>query len=292
MISGVLVVDKPAGLTSHGVVARVRKSLGIRKVGHAGTLDPDATGVLVLGVGQATRLLGHLAASDKEYSSTFVLGCSTTTDDAAGETVSWSSAANLDPVRVRDAMTAFVGDILQRPSSVSAVKVDGQRAYDLVRAGRDVDLPPRPVSVDAFDLLALRPDTRDGHDVVIVDVAVHCSAGTYVRALARDLGEALGVGGHVETLRRTRSGSFRAEEAVPLAEVEESTPLLTPAEAVRRSMPYEVIDEESAALARHGVQIPWPGEAPGVLTAFLCGSELVGLGEEVRGRTVWTAVFS
>ena len=292
MTSGVLVVDKPAGLTSHAVVARVRKALGIRRIGHAGTLDPDATGVLVLGVGQATRLLGYLAASDKEYTSTFVLGCSTTTDDAAGESVAWVPATNLEPARVADAMTEFVGDILQRPSAVSAVKVDGQRAYALVRSGRDVDLPPRPVSVTAFDLLALRPETREGHGVTAVDVVVRCSAGTYIRALARDLGDALGVGGHVETLRRTRSGSFSAQEAVALADVDSSTPLLSPAEAARRSMPCLVIDEEAAALARHGVQIPWPNEAPGGMTAFVCGSELVGLGESRHGRTVWSAVFA
>ena len=291
MTSGVLIVDKPAGLTSHAVVARVRKALGIRRVGHAGTLDPDATGVLVLGVGQATRLLGYLAASDKEYASTFVLGRSTATDDSAGETVSWTPAGDLDPERIAHAATAFVGDILQRPSAVSAVKVDGQRAYDLVRAGHEVDLPPRPVTVTAFDVGAVRADTRDGHDVTVVDVVVRCSAGTYVRALARDLGEALGVGGHVETLRRTRSGSFALDEAIPLEDVGESI-LLTPAEAASRSMPCIVIDEEAAALARHGVQIPWPSQAPDAMTAFVCGSELVGLGEDRRGRTVWSAVFA
>lgn len=289
---GILIVDKPVGITSHGVVGRVRKALGTRRVGHAGTLDPDATGVLVVGVGSATRLLGYLSASDKEYLSTFVLGRATTTDDAAGDTVSQVGAPGLDRARVESAMRMFVGDIMQRPSSVSAVKVDGKRAYDLVRAGQEIHLPARPVSVETFELIDLREEDRDGTPISLVTVRVVCSAGTYIRALARDLGEALGVGGHVESLRRTRSGAFSEHGAVPLADVAAGTALISLADAASRSLPWTEIDAQQAVLARNGVQIEWPHSAPAQLTAFVCGADLVGLGEWRQGRTVWAAVFS
>lgn len=289
---GILVVDKPVGMTSHGVVARIRRALGTRKVGHAGTLDPDATGVLVLGIGPATRLLGYLAASDKEYLSTIILGQSTVTDDAAGETVDWTDARELRRDAVERAMGSLTGDILQRPSSVSAIKVSGKRAYDLVRAGQDVELAARPVRVHAFDLLGIREEERDGHAVAVLDVRVDCSAGTYVRALARDLGAALGVGGHVATLRRIRSGEFALPDAVPLDDVDAETALLSPAEAIRRTLPTAMLDDNAAALARHGVQIPWPEGLPEGVVAFLCDAGLVGLGEERRGCVQWTTVFA
>lgn len=289
---GILVVDKPVGITSHGVVACARRALGTRKIGHAGTLDPDATGVLVLGVGPATRLLGYLSASDKEYLSTLVLGQSTVTDDAAGETVAWTDARSIRRDAVVEAMGSLTGDILQRPSSVSAIKVAGKRAYDLVRSGENVELAERPVTVHAFELLDMREEARDGHVVAVLDVRVDCSAGTYVRALARDLGAALGVGGHVTTLRRIRSGEFALTDAVPLDDVDADTALLSPADAIRRTLPTVTLDDDAAALARHGVQIPWPAAAPDGVVAFLSDAGLVGLGQEHRGRVQWTTVFA
>jgi tRNA pseudouridine55 synthase len=206
---GVLVVDKPSGLTSHDVVARCRKLADTRKVGHAGTLDPMATGVLLLGIGRATRLLGHLAATTKAYDATIRLGQTTTTDDADGELVRSVDAHALRDDDIANAMARFRGDIDQIPSTVSAIKVDGKRAYVRARAGEEVELRARPVRIHAFDLMAT---TRHGA-VVDLDVRVECSTGTYVRALARDLGQALGVGGHLTVLRRTRVGAFRLDAA-------------------------------------------------------------------------------
>lgn len=289
---GILVVDKPPGITSHGVVSRARRALGTRKIGHAGTLDPDATGVLVLGVGQATRLLGYLSASDKDYASTFVLGQSTVTDDAAGDTLAWTDAGHLAPADIASEMAKLTGDIEQRPSSVSAVKVDGKRAYDLVRSGDDVDLVARPVRVSRFDLVDARAEVRDGHPVTVVEVAVTCSAGTYVRALARDLGAGLGVGGHVASLRRTRSGAFTLDDAVALDGLGPTTALVTPALAASRTLPTVELDAESARLARHGVRLPWPDPAERAPTAFVEGGDLVGIAEERGGRTAWATVFA
>lgn len=224
--SGLVIVDKPAGMTSHDVVGRARRLLGTRRVGHAGTLDPMATGMLVLGANRATRLLGHLAGHDKTYRATIRLGVGTVTDDAEGEVVACAGAAGIDEAAVRAVMARLTGGILQRPSAVSAIKVDGQRAYDRVRAGEDVRLEPRAVTVHRFDLLALRPATvarPEGADpaptaleVVDLDVEVDCSTGTYIRALARDMGEALGTGGHLTALRRTRVGPFDIADAQAL----------------------------------------------------------------------------
>ena len=200
--AGLVVIDKPAGLTSHDVVARLRRILRTRKIGHAGTLDPMATGVLVCGVERGTKLLGHLALDTKAYTATIRLGAATTTDDAEGEVVSTADPTAVTDAAVAAGVAALTGAIQQVPSSVSAIKVDGKRAYALVRAGEEVALPARPVVVSAFDVLA-----RRGADL---DVAVECSSGTYVRALARDLGAALGVGGHLTALRRTRGGSVHA----------------------------------------------------------------------------------
>lgn len=289
---GILVVDKPTGITSHGVVSRARRALGTRKIGHAGTLDPDATGVLVLGVGQATRLLGYLSASDKDYDSTFVLGQTTVTDDAAGDTLAWSDAGHLARPDIERAMTSFTGDIEQRPSSVSAVKVDGKRAYDLVRSGADVDLAARPVTVTRFDLIDARAEMRGDHPVTVIDVRVSCSAGTYVRALARDLGAALGVGGHVASLRRVRSGAFTLDDAVALDDVGPATKLVTPAGAASRTLPTVALDADSARLARHGVPLPWPNAVSHGPTAFVDGDVLVGIASERAGRTAWATVFA
>jgi tRNA pseudouridine55 synthase len=220
--AGLVIVDKPAGLTSHDVVGRLRRLLGTRKIGHAGTLDPMATGVLVLGVGRATRLLGHLALDTKAYTATVRLGAASSTDDAEGELTEATDTAGLEPEAVAAAMAALTGAIAQVPSSVSAIKVDGKRAYARVRSGEQVVLPARPVTVSEFALIASR--RRDGY--TDLDVTVECSSGTYVRALARDLGAALGVGGHLTALRRTRVGPFGLVGARTLEELAEQ-PALT-----------------------------------------------------------------
>lgn len=269
---GVVVVDKPAGWTSHDVVARIRRLAGTRKVGHAGTLDPMATGVLVVGLGRATRLLGHLAAADKEYRATVRLGESTVTDDATGETVSRVSAAGLHEARVRAEAARFTGVLQQVPSAVSAVKVAGRRAYDLVRAGQDVDLPPRQVHVDRFEVLAL---CRPTPDLVDLDVEVTCSSGTYVRALARDLGAALGVGGHLTALRRTGVGPFDLAQARTLDGLDRAAaagePLGLPlVDAVRRLFGVREVDAATAVRVGHGAAVPAPDDvAPDVLVGVV-----------------------
>ena len=278
---GLLVVDKPGGLTSHDVVARARRALGTRKVGHAGTLDPMATGVLVLGVGRATRLLGHIALTDKTYTATIRLGVATSTDDAEGE-VTARRPARAEPAELAAAMAALTGDIKQVPSSVSAIKVGGVRSYTRARAGEVVELPARPVHVATFDLLARRDapdpapaDASAGGDasagtggeaqtpVVDLDVRVTCSSGTYVRALARDLGAALGCGGHLRALRRMRTGPFAVETAIGLAELaERGRATLTPlAVAVAALFPSRTVDDAEAGALRHGRSIPATGLA-------------------------------
>ncbi len=247
--SGLVVVDKPAGPTSHDIVARVRRLAGTRRVGHAGTLDPAATGVLLLGLGRATKLLGHLALADKDYLATIRLGGSTSTDDAEGEPLGGSSTAGLTEERVRTTARGFTGPLMQVPSAVSAVKVDGVRAYARVRAGEQVDLAARPVVVASFEVLALRRPTPDLLDV---DVAVSCSTGTYVRALARDLGARLGVGGHLVALRRTRVGAFTAAQARTLAELEDDFRYVPLAEAVAAQFPRLDVDAADAAAVGHG----------------------------------------
>jgi tRNA pseudouridine55 synthase len=213
---GIAVIDKPAGWTSHQVVGRVRRLLGTRKVGHAGTLDPMATGVLVLGVGRATRLLGQLALTAKSYDATIRLGQATVTDDAEGEVTQAHGATELTDAAVESAMAVLRGNIQQVPSSVSAIKLNGVRSYARVRSGDEVTLLARPVRVTRFDVLGRRDVSIGMLPVVDLDVTVDCSSGTYVRALARDLGAALGTGGHLTALRRTRVGPFTLSEAQPL----------------------------------------------------------------------------
>lgn len=212
---GIVVVDKPTGMTSHDVVGRCRRIFATRRVGHAGTLDPMATGVLVIGVERATKILGLLTASSKSYAATIRLGQSTTTDDADGELVHSVSARQLTTEAIESAVVALRGDIEQVPSTVSAIKVDGKRAYRLAREGQTVELKARPVRIDRFEVR----DIRCGDDVVDLDVEVDCSSGTYIRALARDVGAALGVGGHLTALRRTRVGRFGLDQAYPLDEL-------------------------------------------------------------------------
>ena len=246
--AGLVIVDKPSGWTSHDVVGRVRRLAGTRKVGHAGTLDPMATGVLVIGVGRATRLLGHLQLADKEYVATVRLGQSTITDDAEGDVASTTPAGHLDAEAIAAAMAPLTGSIEQVPSSVSAIKVEGKRSYARVRAGEDVDLPARPVTVEAFELGEIRPLD----DVVDADVRVVCSSGTYVRGLARDLGESLGVGGHLTMLRRTRVGPFDLASAHTLDELEADFVVTSLDHAARTSFATLDLDDAQADDVRFG----------------------------------------
>jgi tRNA pseudouridine55 synthase len=249
--SGLIVVDKPGGMTSHDVVGRVRRLAHTRRVGHAGTLDPMATGVLVIGVEKATRLLHHLVLTDKSYDATIRLGEQTVTDDAEGDLIEARDAGAITPEQVQAALGPLTGDIEQVPSAVSAIKVDGQRSYQRVRDGEVVALPSRPVTVSRFDALAFARPTAQLLDV---DVTVDCSSGTYIRALARDLGAALGVGGHLTRLRRTRVGPFTLAQAHTLEELAEwADPVALPLPAaVRAAMPVRLIDSAEQAELTHG----------------------------------------
>jgi tRNA pseudouridine55 synthase len=287
---GIAVVDKPSGLTSHDVVARMRRLARTRKVGHAGTLDPMATGVLVLGVGAATRLLHHLVLADKGYAATIRLGRATVTDDAEGEVTGGASAAGVVEPDVRAAIGRLTGEIMQVPSAVSAIKVDGQRAYKRVRAGDPVELAARPVTVARFDLLAF---TRPEPALVDLDVVVECSSGTYVRALARDLGADLGVGGHLTALRRTRVGPFTLERARPLDELAdlEDPVALGLAEAIRLAMPVRTIDPEEARELSFGRSLAATGFA-GTYGALAGDGTAVALLRESEGRARPVLVFT
>ncbi|MFM1966847.1 MAG: tRNA pseudouridine(55) synthase TruB [Actinomycetota bacterium] len=287
---GIVVVDKPEGPTSHAIVGRARKAWGTRRVGHAGTLDPLATGVLVLGIGSATRLLGHLSAQGKEYVATMALGVATISDDAQGDVVS-AAGATLTGAEIEAAMAPWRGSVRQRPNAVSAVHIDGRRAHERVRAGEDVDVPERDVTIDAFDLLDLRHDVVAGVTATVIDVRVSCSAGTYVRALARDVGAALGVGGHVMALRRTRSGAFTLDDACVPDDMGSVTPMSS-AEAARRSLPWVEIDADSVRAVTHGVRIPWPqGAAEEGTIAFVHGDDLLALAERRGDTAAYSAVF-
>ena len=255
--AGFLVVDKPAGITSHAVVSRARRALHTKKIGHAGTLDPMATGVLLLGVGAGTRLLGHLTLTDKAYSTTIRLGQTTVTDDAEGEITEAAGAAHLAEELIAAAIAPLTGDIIQVPSAVSAIKVDGKRSYARVRAGEDVQLAGRPVTVSRFDVTDVRSATIDGLPVVDVDAHIECTSGTYVRALARDLGAALGVGGHLTALRRTRVGPF----------------LL--ADVARRC--FATIEVDAAAAKDVGYGRPLTHQVPADPTAVLYDGRLLAL---------------
>ncbi|CED91184.1 tRNA pseudouridine(55) synthase TruB [Actinomyces succiniciruminis] len=308
---GLLVVDKPAGVTSHDVVAMTRRLAATRKVGHAGTLDPAATGVLLLGIGRATRFLTYLVGADKTYRATARLGQTTLTEDADGE---FTSAAGCPPgpdltARIDTALASLTGEIMQVPSAVSAIKIDGVRSYARVRGGEDVDLPARPVTIHALTRSGAPRSTTaaDGTAVVDVDLEVHCSSGTYVRALARDLGTALGCGAHLTALRRTEVGPFSVAEAATIASLSavvaagQTLPVLPLAAVARRCFPAVALDEVEARALRHGQPLPAavldraqpPGHrviskaaAPGVAAGFDPAGGLVALlahkGEHAR----------
>lgn len=252
--SGILLVDKPGGMTSHDVVARTRRAFGTRKVGHAGTLDPMATGLLIVGIEAATRLLTFVVGADKTYLATIRLGQSTGTDDADGEIVASADPEVVAAIRADEiaaAIAALTGEISQVPSAVSAIKVDGRRAYDRVRAGEEVVLAARPVVVARFEVLADRPADGGARDL---DVIVDCSSGTYIRALARDLGVALGVGAHLTALRRTRVGPFDIADAAALEDLADARPLRT-ADAAARILPVLEVSTQEAVDLRHGKRL-------------------------------------
>ena len=289
---GLVVVDKPAGMTSHDVVSRVRRIIGTRKVGHAGTLDPMATGVLVLGIERATRLLGHLALTDKAYDATIRLGRATVTDDAEGEETAAVDASAVTREALDTALAPLRGSIEQRPSSVSAVKVDGVRSYARVRAGEDVELPTRRVTVSRLDVLDVRRPEVDGPAVVDLDVTVVCSSGTYVRAIARDLGDALGVGGHLTALRRTRVGTFGLDLARDLEDLEADPSVLPMADAIATAFDRADVDDAVAARVLTGARIDAGGRDGGLVGVFGPDGAVLSLAEARDGLLVPVVVFS
>ena len=269
---GILLLDKPQGPTSHDLVARTRRSLGTRKVGHAGTLDPMATGLLILGVDGSTRLLTYLVGLGKEYTATIRLGQATTTDDAEGELLAEADTSQVAIPAVENAVAGLTGTISQVPSTFSAIKVEGRRSYDRARAGEEVQLAAREVTVSAFDVLATR---RDG-TVLDLDVRVNVSSGTYVRALARDLGAALGVGGHLTALRRTAVGPFGIDEAVS-PDDDLASALVAPADVARRLFPVAQLDDDQAVALAHGKRVPLEVADAPVVAAVAPGGRLAGL---------------
>jgi tRNA pseudouridine55 synthase len=285
---GLVVVDKPAGITSHDVVARVRRLAGTRKVGHAGTLDPMATGVLLLGVDRATRLLGHLMLTEKAYDATVRLGAGSSTDDAEGELGERSPTDQLREDDVRSAAGRFVGDIEQVPSAVSAIKVEGRRAYDRVRAGEQVELAARPVTVHELVVTAVRPDGP----WLDVDLTVRCSSGTYVRAIARDLGDALGVGGHLTSLRRTAVGPFTVDDAHTLEELADELAALSMTEVARRCFPTRELDAGTARAVTFGRPVELDLGAEGPVAVLDPHGDFLALYRQDGPRAVPVAVFT
>ena len=289
---GLIIVDKPGGITSHDVVARIRKLAGTRRVGHAGTLDPMATGVLVVGVEKATRLLGYLTLTQKEYAATIRLGQSTNTDDAEGEPGGGASAAGVSPEALAAEVARLTGEISQVPPGVSAIKVGGQRAYKLTRAGAAPDLAARPVTVYEFAVGEVRPRA----DCLDVDALIRCSSGTYIRALARDLGAALGTGGHLTALRRTAVGPYRLEQASSLEDLSERIRLTPLSEAAAAAFPRLDLTADDASRLAHGVRIPVPPSAPidsrTPTAAFDPDGALVALVTSESGKLRSLAVFA
>ncbi|MDQ1083450.1 MULTISPECIES: tRNA pseudouridine(55) synthase TruB [Microbacterium] len=275
---GILLVDKPGGITSHDVVSRARRALGTRKIGHAGTLDPMATGLLVLGVEGATRLLTYIVGADKTYEATILLGIATDSDDADGVETARADAAAVGAVTdeaIAAGIAALTGEIEQVPSTVSAIKVAGRRAYDLARAGEEVELKARRVTVSRFDVR----ETRRHGELIEVDVVVDCTSGTYIRALARDLGRALGVGGHLTMLRRTRIGSFDIAAAASVDDIAEER-LVTPATAASVVVGALAVGEDEARDLRHGKRIDGGGRLTGAVAAAIDpDGRLVGIVE-------------
>jgi len=273
---GILLVDKPGGITSHDVVSRARRALGTRKIGHAGTLDPMATGLLVLGVEGATRLLTYIVGADKTYEATILLGIATDSDDADGIETSRADATGVTDEAIAAGIADLTGEIEQVPSTVSAIKVAGRRAYDLARAGEQVELKARRVTVSRFEVR----ETRRGDGVIELDVVVDCTSGTYIRALARDLGRALGVGGHLTMLRRTRIGPFDVSAAAFVDDIAEER-LVNPATAASVVVGAIAVGEDEARDLRHGKRIDGGGRLTGPVAAAIDpDGRLVGIVEK------------
>ncbi len=300
---GLLLVDKPVGWTSHDVVARVRRLAGTRRVGHAGTLDPMASGVLVLGLGKGTKLLTFLVGCDKDYVATVRLGEVRSTDDAEGEVIASHDPSGVTAEAVSAAVAGLTGAIEHVPSTVSAIKVAGQRAYARARAGEDVVLAPRAVTVARFETGPLRmAQTQSGHAVVDLDIAVSVSSGTYVRALARDLGQALGVGGHLTALRRTRVGGYGIPECHPLADLEAraatvpgtraSLPMLPLAAAARAALPIRELTDAEARAVSYGQPITAGPARSDAVAAFAPDGILVAVLDETGARPRTRVVFA
>ncbi|WP_030784420.1 tRNA pseudouridine(55) synthase TruB [Streptomyces sp. NRRL S-920] len=292
---GLVIVDKPSGFTSHDVVAKMRGIARTRRVGHAGTLDPMATGVLVLGVERATKLLGHLALTEKEYLGTIRLGQNTLTDDAEGEITSSTDASKITREAIDAGIAKLSGDIMQVPSKVSAIKIDGKRSYARARQGEDFEIPARPVTISAFTVYDVRDAVaEDGTPVLDLVVSVVCSSGTYIRALARDLGADLGVGGHLTALRRTRVGPYKLDAAKTLDQLQEELTVMPVAEAAERAFPRWDVDDKRGRLLLNGVRIEMPEEYAGVgaVAVFDPEGRFLVLAEESRGKAKSLAVFA
>ncbi|GGO56441.1 MULTISPECIES: tRNA pseudouridine(55) synthase TruB [Streptomyces] len=292
---GLVIVDKPSGFTSHDVVAKMRGIARTRRVGHAGTLDPMATGVLVLGVERATKLLGHLALTEKEYLGTIRLGQSTLTDDAEGEITASADASGVKRDAIDAGIAELSGAIMQVPSKVSAIKIDGKRSYARARKGEDFEIPARPVTVSSFQVYDIRDAVaEDGTPVLDLVVSVVCSSGTYIRALARDLGAGLGVGGHLTALRRTRVGPYKLDAAKTLDQLQEELTVMPVADAATAAFPRWDVDERRARLLANGVRIEMPDEYTGAgpVAVFGPGGEFLVLAEELKGKAKSLAVFS
>ncbi|MCI3933418.1 tRNA pseudouridine(55) synthase TruB [Streptomyces sp. AN091965] len=291
---GLVIVDKPSGFTSHDVVAKMRGIAKTRRVGHAGTLDPMATGVLVLGVERATKLLGHLALTEKEYLGTIRLGQSSVTDDAEGEITSSTDASGIERDAVDAAVAKLTGDIMQVPSKVSAIKIDGKRSYKRAREGEDFEIPARPVTVSSFQVYDVRDAVAEDRTPVLdLVVSVVCSSGTYIRALARDIGADLGVGGHLTALRRTRVGPYKLDSARTLDQLQEELTVMPVADAAGAAFPRWDVDAKRARLLVNGVRIEMPEEyaGAGAVAVFDPEGQFVVLAEESRGKAKSLAVF-
>jgi len=281
--SGILLVDKPQGITSHDVVSRTRKLAGTRKIGHAGTLDPMATGLLVLGMNSSTRLLTFVVGLGKEYTATIRLGQASDTDDAEGALGEALDVSAIADDQIVAGIARLTGDIEQVPSSFSAIKVDGKRAYALARAGEDVELKPRAVTISAFDLL----DTRRTDGFIDLDVRVECSSGTYIRALARDLGLSLGTGGHLTVLRRSKVGPFDVADASTLENLVVNDALLNPAAVATTLFPSHTLEAQEVVDLVHGKRLTVPAldGVAGPIAGLAPDGRLVGL-LEANGSTV------